>query len=246
MQVDQTTTLKYVADLGTAFTVSSAKLKSIVAPDSSSKIDIIANISPGGSANPQTITALFTPTMAGQYTAKWEITTGTSAVITSPLILWVVWTNIYDRIRSLLGDSIILDDEIDGEYEDFLTQLYAFAPSLPKFYLLNTVINFYNLPYSIGLEQGLAKIIAGLLRPYVGGKRPTGEVSLFKKGTTTLQYGVGSYAKSLITLEEQWIIQGWDILAANIPEIFSVLSEQHPNDMIMSRGEIYVPSNDWE
>lgn len=232
MQANTTQVLSYQIILPTAFVVQNAYI-SITKPDSTTLTDITVTVSPNTSALVQNLTYIYTPDMAGRYKIVWK------AVVNGQLLqyvayLWVVWTDVYDTIRQLLGTNVVSmpDVRIDKEYRNLVTEIFDYAPALPAFWSFTDA-------YQDGFDQGMAKLVAARIRPYIGGKRPTGEISLFKKGTTTVQYTVGT-PKAIQTLEDQWIAQGMAILEANIPEIYLVGSQDRMGDEVMTRGNLAI------
>jgi hypothetical protein len=240
MQANASTVLTYILNLGSAFTITSANLN-IISPDGVVN-NAAVTVSPGGSANPQNLSSIYTPPVAGKYKGTWQVIT-TTQTLTYPFSFFVVWTDVYSSIRTLLGLTLatLPDPKIDYEFQNLFVELQAYAP----------IPNYWTFPvgdYQDGFDQGIGKLVAARLRPYIGGKRPVGEVSLFKKGTTTVQYTVGT-GKEPYTLEKQWIEQGMAILAALIPEIAVIVADDRYGDEIMTRGPLaagnYHSTGNW-
>ena len=253
MQANQTQVLAYLVSLPSAFLTTGVYLN-VIAPNGTVLGDVVGSASPNTLSTKQSLNVIFTPTMAGLYKAFWKVYVN-GQMLTYPANFWVVWTDIYDSVRTMLGANTvnISDQMFDREYRNLDTELHDFAPALPPVYTFNTVFNTANqgqpLAYSDGYEQGMAKLLAARVRPYIGGKRPTGEVSLFKKGTTTVQYTVGS-PRDEVTLEERWIRQGMALLEANIPEIYTIAVQDRSEDEMMSRGDLapgnFKPLGPWD
>lgn len=227
MQVNMTTPFSYELNLGSAFSIDSANLN-ITRPDGVVN-NAFVTVSPGGSANPQTMSALYTPAIGGMYQGIWQPVIS-AQTLTFPFTFWVTWTSVYTAIRNMLGmtPQSLPDTKIDYEFVNVYTRLKNFA----------TINDYYNLStaYQPSIDQGMGKLVSAVIRPYIGGKRPTGEVSLFKKGTTTVQYSIGN-TKDRYSLEETWRAEGMDILAALIPEIAAAVAGDRYGDETMTRGD---------
>jgi len=231
--------MTYSLDLGSAFTVSSANLN-ITRPDGVVN-NAAVTVTPGGSANPQLLAAMYTPVIGGLHKGIWQPTVS-SVQLSYPFQFWVVWTAVYDNIRTLLGltPTSLPDAKIDFEFFNVYTWIKTFA-TINDYYTLNT-------SYQAGIDQGMSLLVASVLRPYIGGKRPTGEIILYKKGTTTTQFST-SGAKAGYPLEQQWWERGMSILESLIPEIAGAAAMDRSGDEIMTRGDYAFgnlhPKGEW-
>lgn len=235
------TQLSKVVDFGSAVSVSSPNLI-IKLPDGST-FTSAAMVSPSGSSNPKTFSLQYIPTMGGLHIARFQGVINGST-LNFGFTFFPTWMDVNTDIRGLLGTSSRSqpDSKLDPTTSRIITYLQSYAPEMPLYYTFNTV-------YQVGFDQALALLVASRVRPYLGGKRPTGEVSLLKKGTTTAQYSVGS-PRMASTIEDQWWAQGMDILSATIPEMTTAIEADRPGDEVMTRGSLapgnYHPHAPWE
>ena len=237
MQANQTQVLSFQMNLPMAFVVDTGSvILSLQSPNGTNMGQVAGSVSPNTSQSVQTLSAIYTPQMAGLWKAQWQAKIN-GQLFQYPFYFWVVWTDVYDAVRTMLGASTanIPDQILDREFRNIDTALRDYAPTLAAYSSFNNLSNSSGLVYSDGYDQGMAKLLAARVRRYVSGKRPTGEVSLFKKGTTTVQYTEGS-PRSEWTLEQEWEMQGMALLEANIPEIYATAVADRNGDEIMSRG----------
>lgn len=222
-----------VIDLGLPFAVTSPNVI-ITLPDNSSFTDSNGiSISPSGTASPQTLSYLYLPQIGGLHKGYFQYIALTKSIKTA-FTFWSTWNDIYDSVRILLGvtKSTLPDNIIDIEFiQLFIEFMDMSGNSLPTYSAFNTI-------YQNGFDTAMIKLIAARLRPNLGGRGPTGEVILFKKGTTTAQYSTGP--KPRFTIESEWWDQGIAILDATIPELSSVFASNRSGDMIMTRGPLAI------
>ncbi len=243
MQVNKTETLQYLMTLPSSFIVDDGSVTfTLKAPDGSQLGSIAGSVSSTTPSSSQTLNVVITVPTGGLYTGFWRCTVN-NVVYLYPVNFWVTWTDVYESIRSLLGASTanIADSVISSELRNVDTTLRDYAPALPFYYQMELKSNLKGLLYSEGYDQGIVKLTASKIRSYIGGKRSSGEISLFKKGTTTAQW-TSSQPKSTVTIEEQWWMDGMAILEANIPEIYQAAVEDRGGDEIMTRGLLVAPS----
>lgn len=217
-------------DLNVTFTLTSPNI--IVTQPDGTIYSAVASISPSGtSPTGQKFTAMFVPTMGGLHQGRFQgIVSGQTVNFT--FIFFVPWTDVFSVARNLLGTNIqqMPDCKLDYEYANLVLKMATYAgQGLVPYYQFTTT-------YQQGFDQGGAKLLASTVRPYIGGKRPTGEVLLFKKGTTQVNYSPG--AKQEFTLEKLWWDQGMETLESNIPEIRCAAAKDRAGDETMSRGDL--------
>lgn len=233
-------------DLGSAYTLQSPNYI-VTKPDGTTDSGA-ATVSPLGttSANPHTFSFLYVPTQAGPHKVTFEYLTtsfGSSQTLRKSALFWASWSDVYTGIRTLLGvDSTgFANSQIDFELYNLFTEMYDYTgKSLPLY-------NLFNTTYQDGYDRASIYLISSRVRPQIGGRRPSGEVSLFKKGTTTVQYSQGP--KQEFTVEQMWYDRGIAILDALIPEISKVLDADRIGDEVGTRGELalgnYHPRGGW-
>ena len=239
MQANQTQVLSYQMSLPFGFVVDQGSvILSLQNPNGTNMGQIAGSVSPNSFQSVQTLSAVYTPGTGGLWKAQWQARIA-GQTYTYPVNFWVVWTDIYDGVRTSLGASIanISDAALDREFRNLDTSLRDYATTLPAYSIFNNVVNRNGLIYSDGYDQGMGKLLAGRVRRYIGGKRSTGEVSLLKKGTTTVQYTEGQ-PRAEFTIEQEWEQQGMALLEANIPEIYAAAVADRSGDEIMSRGQL--------
>jgi len=238
MEVGTIHVLTKVLTLPIQWTLSSPNLI-VTKPDGTQATTIIPIVSPDISISSliHTFQGIYFPDMGGQHSAVFQFNTSlNSSTINLPIGFWVTWNDVYTNIRNLLGISStdLSDSMIDFEYfTTYIELMYMSNNSLPNYWQFSDL-------YKIYLDQAMCYFVAARLRPQISGKKSTGEVTLFKKGTTTVQWSLG--VKPKLTLEDEWIKRAMLIFKAQIPEIGAILESNILTDnwLLMERGDSVV------
>jgi len=227
-------------DLGSVYTLNSPNVI-ITKPDGTTDT-AVPTVSPSGvtSANPHKFSTLYVPSTVGQHTCRFQFLTSTfqpGQTLNSSFDFWVTWNEVFSGIRTLLGaDS-------NGVPDSLISMELANLFSYIRMYTGTSLADYstFTTSYQKAYDRASVFLVAAKIRPYQGGNRPSGEISLFKKGTTTVQYTSG--VKGTKTIDEVWWEQGLNILEATMPEFALALATDYTGDQVGTRGPL-APGND--
>jgi len=229
MQAGTIQLIKESVDLGVNYILTNPNTI-VFAPDGSQKT-VVPVVSPdvAVSSNPHNFTARYTPTMGGLHQAIFQFLVG-SETLYSTVNFWITWQDIYPLLRTKLGvNKVQLPDIlIDLEFTTIYQWLFTLTgDTLPTYYQ-------FNADYQLRFDTGMLYLLASRLRPTIGGTASAGNITLFKKGTTTVEYSDRD-PKRRTSIEDIWWDQGIDYLQTISTEIQLAINNDRPGDMIMTR-----------
>jgi len=228
MQVQETTTFTRVVASAVAAYLTVTK------PNGEVDQDLLATVSPEGSQFKISID--YTPVMGGNHKAVWKWITSDNSIKTYPFTFVATWNSVYPAVRTLLGTGELTPSDItlDKYFNDIYTQLKVFS-NMPDYWAFST-------SYQDAYDAGISYLIASKVRPAIGSKSPTGEMLLFKKGTTTLQFASSPKSTVVQSLEQQWWDFGLSLIMATITEYANAYVNDQSQDITMTRGPL-SPNN---